>query len=388
MSMTRDLLTDLRSCRAPAPAFAGLGFLWASLAAQVPVLKAQIDASDAVFGTIFLLASAGSIAAMWFAPQVDRLLGRRSVPLALGFTALMFLLPGLATGIVAFTAVMLLMYAGSGTTDVLMNARVSELESETGRPLMNLNHAVFSFAYAASALMTGWAREAGWPPEAIFAAMAVLVLLLCPMTPQTPHVIDAEEAAAPANRVRAPVVWIGGMVVMIAFLSEASVEGWSALHLERTLGGDPAEGAMGPAILGLTMGFGRLFGQLLAARFADWALIALACLLSAAGLVVAAVAQSLGGAYLGFGAMGLGVSVVAPLALAFVGRQVHPSARVAAIGRAALIGFAAFSVGPGLMGFTAQAFGLRASFVIVSGLLLLTAAFLAPQMRRLATSTE
>jgi hypothetical protein len=49
--------------------------------------------------------------------------------------------------------------------------------------------------------------------------------------------------------------------VLVAFLVENAMEGWSALHIERTLGGGAAEGAFGPAILGLTMGIGRLSGR-------------------------------------------------------------------------------------------------------------------------------
>ncbi|NJM84112.1 MAG: MFS transporter [Tabrizicola sp.] len=59
---------------------------------------------------------------------------------------------------------------------------------------------------------------------------------------------------------------IGGGLVLIAFLTENAAENWSALHIEKTLGGSPAEGAMGPAMLALTMGFARLAGQGIANR--------------------------------------------------------------------------------------------------------------------------
>ncbi|MGV6847280.1 MAG: MFS transporter [Marinibacterium sp.] len=384
MPFLRHLAQDLWISRAPAAGFASIGFLWAAMAAQVPDLKAQIGASDAAFGAVFFLSSVGSMMAMWIAPRIDHRLGRGSVSLPLAFTAAMFLLPGLTGTIVAFAAAVFLVAAGSGVTDVLMNARVSELESDHGRPLMNLNHAVFSFAYAASAFLTGFAREAGWPPAIVFAIASAVVLLLATATRQKPRRFDETDANGSGHSRNAPVVWLAGIVVLVAFMSESSVEGWSALHLERTLGGDPGEGALGPALLGLTMGIGRLSGQVLAARFRDWVLIGLACVLSASGLVLAALAPRLALAYLGFAAMGLGISVVAPLALAMVGRMVDPSVRVAAIGRAALIGFAAFSLGPGLMGLSAQAFGLPAAFLIVSAFLMLTAVLIVPQLGRLS----
>ncbi|MBT6189493.1 MAG: hypothetical protein HOI22_04435, partial [Tateyamaria sp.] len=48
MSILRDLVTSYR----PMACFVAIGFGWAAYAAQVPVLKAQIDASDAMFGTV------------------------------------------------------------------------------------------------------------------------------------------------------------------------------------------------------------------------------------------------------------------------------------------------------------------------------------------------
>lgn len=390
MHLIRSLGHDLAICRRPVLCFVAMGMFWAAIAAQVPVLKSGIGASDAVYGLVFLVSSFGSMSAMWLAPVVDRRLGRNALAAGAGLMALAFVLPGLAGGLAGFVVAMVLAATASGLTDVLMNARVSDLEARTGRPLMNLNHAVFSFSYAASAILTGWAREAGWTPIEVLALLSFVVLVATPLVrePRDAAPVPEEIAGAPRGSANAPIVWIGGVVVMIAFLSESAVEGWSALHLERELGGDPAEGALGPAVLGLTMGIGRLSGQILAARYPEWLMITVACLLSAAGLVLAASADQLAVAYLGFGAMGLGISVVAPMALAVVGRSVSERARVAAIGRAALIGFMAFSWGPSLMGLTSQVFGLRWSFLGVAVLLVLTAALVAPRLGRRAAPAE
>ena len=144
--------------------------------------------------------------------------------------------------------------------------------------------------------------------------------------------------------------------------------------------------ALGPAVLGLTMGFGRLFGQVIAAWVADTVMIGVAYLIAALGTALAALAPSLFVAYLGFGLAGLGISVVVPLAMAMVGRSVPSQQRVAAIGRASVIGYGAFLVGPGVMGFVADTFGLASSFLLVSAVLVAVAIGLTPMIaRRLAT---
>jgi hypothetical protein len=38
---------------------------------------------------------------------------------------------------------------------------------------------------------------------------------------------------------------IGGGIVLIAFMTENAAENWSALHIEKTLGGSPEQGRWG-----------------------------------------------------------------------------------------------------------------------------------------------
>lgn len=377
------LLSDLWMSRAPMAALVVVGLGWASFSAQVPVLKAGLGASDALYGTLILLASLGALMAMWLAPLARRLFGAAALPVGAALMALGFLGAGLAPGPVGFTLALALAAAGSGIADVLANARVSELESDSRRSLMNLNHAVYSFGYAGAALATGWAREAGWSPEQIFAVLACGVAGLCLLMREPPRGAVASGPAPAASGLRPALVLTGGAVVMVAFMAEAATEGWSALHLERTLGGGASEGALGPALLGLTMGMGRLLGHGLTGRVAELPLMIGACLTGAAGMAVAGAAPGLATAYFGFGLGGLGISVVVPLALGMIGRNVPEALRLAAISRVSVLGYGAFFLGPPLMGFTAEIFGLRMSFVLIAVLLVLTALTLVPALARI-----
>ena len=164
---------------------------------------------------------------------------------------------------------------------------------------------------------------------------------------------------------------LGGMIVLIGFLSENAAEAWSALHIERTLGGNPAEGAFGPALLGLTMGIGRMSGQFVSSRVAEPVLLRWSALISSCGAGLAAVAPSPFVAYLGLITLGMGVAVIAPTAFAMVGRMVDPSLRSRAIARAAVLGYLGFFFGPPSLGAISNAWGLRVSFGVVALVLLL-----------------
>ena len=102
------LISDLSATRAPALGFAAMGLVWAAFSAQVPVLKAQIAASDATFGIIFLISSVGALLAVWLAPAVDRVAQSWSVALASIALPLSLIVPSLTGSIIWFTAGLLM----------------------------------------------------------------------------------------------------------------------------------------------------------------------------------------------------------------------------------------------------------------------------------------
>ena len=158
-------------------------------------------------------------------------------------------------------------------------------------------------------------------------------------------------------------------MVLIAFLTENAAENWSALHIEKSLGGSPADGAMGPALMAITMGVARLFGQGLAGRIAAVWLLSGGAAVSATGALTAALATSPGMAYAGFIVMGIGSSVIAPTVFSLVGRLANPEARARAVARATLLGYFGYFFGPPLIGFIAGQFGLRFAFVFAAVML-------------------
>ncbi len=363
-----SVFNALSISRRPATAFVVVGMFWGCFAAYVPVLKDQLGASDALFGTLLLGSATGLVSAMWLAPRADRILGARGMQVGAAFLALAWLLPGQVTVPLVFAVTMALVGLSSGLLDVVMNARVSELEAKHNRPLMNANHGMFSVAYAVGALIVGVTREAGLPPTPVFAGFGVIALLMLPLMRMDVTFVAAEEGYE--GRYPLWPIVLCGAIVLVAFMSEATVEAWSALHVERTLGGGAAEGALGPAMLGITMAIGRFSGQAVAERLREVSVVIGASIISASGAVIAALAPTPIVAYLGFGILGLGVSVIGPMGLALVGKLVAPHLRTEAISRTAVIGFSGFFFAPMLMGLMSEAFGLRIAFFGVAGLLL------------------
>jgi len=161
-------------------------------------------------------------------------------------------------------------------------------------------------------------------------------------------------------------------LVLAGLMSENSIEAWSALFIERDLGGAIGAGSFAPALLGLMMGIGRLAGQSVTHRVADFTLLSWGLTLAVIGVVLVVAAQSPMMAYAGFIVMGLGGSVIVPTTFAIVGRLSSPGTRSRAIARATVLGYIGYFVGPPLLGITADFAGLRMAFGLIAVILLMS----------------
>lgn len=360
----------LAVARAPLAAFAAMGVLWGTFAAVLPDLKTMLGVDEARLGLLIFVTPIAAVVAMLLAPAFGARMGRIAMPMATLAMALAFALPGQAMVLWLFPLAMMCCGAATGLTDVLMNARVATLENDRGLHLMNLCHAAYSFGYAGGALGTGALRSMEWGPGAVMGTMALVGVVLALLTWERDGAISGLARPEGGGGGLGMLPMIGGGIVLIAFLTENAAENWSALHIEKTLGGSPAEGALGPAALAITMGIARLVGQGFAARVNPVRLLVGGAVISASGAVVAAMATSPAMAYAGFIVMGIGSSVIAPTAFSLVGREAAPEARARAVARATLYGYFGYFFGPPMLGFVAGAFGLRAAFLFAAAVLL------------------
>ncbi|MFM2391486.1 MAG: hypothetical protein RLZZ437_3041 [Pseudomonadota bacterium] len=371
-------LPTLIAARTGIAAFAAMGIVWGTFAAVLPDLKTMLGVDETRLGLLMFMTPLAAVTAMLLAPRLGTAMGGVALPVSVALMALAFMLPGQASALWMFPLAMMCCGAATGLTDVLMNARVAALENERGLHLMNLTHAAYSFGYAGGAIATGGMRNAGWSPAWVMGTAGLIALGFAVLAAErqgriTGLVVPKGEKAGGLGWV--PV--IGGAMVLIAFMTENAAENWSALHIEKTLGGSPVEGSAAPAALALTMGFARLVGQGIVARVNPFWLMRAGAVLAAIGALIAAVASSPAMAYAGFIVMGIGASVIAPTAFSLVGRYAQPAARARAVARATLLGYFGYFFGPPTLGFLAGTFGLRAAFVFAAcalmGIILLVA---------------
>lgn len=364
-------LASLRLARAPLVAFASMGVLWGTYAALVPDIKSMLAASDAQFGSLMLATPIAAVVSMLLAPRLARHVGRHVLAVAVAAMGLAFVAPGWMHQQAFFALAMVLTGASTGFLDVTMTARVSGIETRHGIHLMNLNHAAYSFGYAGAAIGTGIARSFGASPAAVLTVAGLAVVALALFTTEKDDDANAFIEKRPTGHSIGMVPIWGGLIVLIAFLTENSAENWSALHIERTLGGSKAEGSFGPAVLALTMGMGRIAGQALIVRMSERTLLRTGAMVAALGLAIAALAPTPMAAYFGLIVLGMGCSVLAPTGFALIGRLSPAALRTDILARATALGYMGYFFGPPVLGLVSQVLGLPVAFLGVAAVVLL-----------------
>lgn len=379
-----SIFTAARLSRAPMASLTAFGAFWGVFAAYVPEFKLRAGASDSQLGLALMMSAIGGMASMWLAPTLAKRLGRFMMPLAATVLVLATAVPLTIHSVASLAVAILVMGACLSALDMGANLRLSVLEARHGMHLMNLSHAMFSFGFGGAALAASLARRAGVAPETVFPVLGLALLPLVAATIERRDWQGAPDAPADAGH---DGVWAAilpaAAILFAAFVSENAADAFSALHIERTLGGAAGDGGFGPMMLGLAMGVGRLSGQFAAARLGEAGLIFWSSVAGIVGAVVTALAPTPLAGIAGVGLLGLGVAVTVPSANSILGKLVRPDQRGYAISRAWMVGFTGFFVGPTLVGRISDLAGLRLSFALIA-LVMATILISVRRMARLA----
>lgn len=264
-------------------------------------------------------------------------------------------------------AAFLLVGAGTGLTDVFVNAAGQEVEARSRRPILQGLHAVYAIGAGIGALATGMALQRGVPlvTTIVVAALSqVLVGVIAVL------VLPADRPIPEGRRRRlsfsvfaaAPFLLIPAMTLAAAYFVEGAIGVWGVLYLRAELGASPVLGSWGLAVFSFAMAAGRLFAARTLFHLGHRATLLVSGLGSmVAGLVAVAVDEPVAAsaAFLG---LGFFLAAASPAAIGMVGRAgVEVSAAIAAI---QTLGYIGFVLGPALTGWLAEGVGVRLAMVV------------------------
>jgi fucose permease len=148
-------------------------------------------------------------------------------------------------------------------------------------------------------------------------------------------------------------LWLLGLLVMFAFVSEGAVWDWSAVYLRDVLDTPAWQGALGFGLASLAMAAGRFLGDGWTHRFGRRRLVLFSALASGLGILVAVTLPTAPLAIAGFALAGVGLANIVPI-LFRAAAQVPGVSAGYGLAAVTTCGYSGFLGGPPLVGLVAH----------------------------------
>jgi predicted MFS family arabinose efflux permease len=343
-----------------------LGVMFATWGVHVPTVKAHYGLGEQALALAML---AGGVGALMALAQAGRIVGRfgpSNVAAAMGVLCCASVASLLALPFYAALLVVMLAFGITGSLlDVAVNVEATEIERQSGRPLMSGFHGMFSLGGMAGAGLGSAAPALGLTAQGhLFVATglgAVAVLVA------SRAMLPVEPAAAgekhPLSIPRGPLLLLGVLASM-GLITEGAMYDWSVLFMQQERASYASTAALAYASFSGAMAAGRFAGDWVRARTSPTPLMRVSGVLAAAGMALALAVPSPVVALTGFALVGLGLSNVVPVLFSAASQVpgVSPAHGIAAVSG---VGYLGMMAGPPLIGLVAEHSSLTAGLVVV-----------------------
>ena len=354
----------MRPPLSPLPiAFGSFGVVWGAWQAVLPDLASRFDLTT---GPLGLMLTAGFAVALPVMLGTGRLVDRVGAGRGIAITAIgmatglavvgtLASLPVLVIGVIVFAA-------GSGAFDVAINGAALGDERWARPARLTLLHAAFSGGGVIGAIGGGALLGTGVSFQLVYPILAVTLVAVAVISSTATWRSLRSEGAVPRAIALAmlPLAALAGL----AFLTEGSMETWSAIYLRDVLGAAAFVGALGPGAFHAAMLVGRLIGAGVAGSLGAPATLLVSGSMTLLGMALALIVPIPAIAIAGMAVAALGASFVVPVVVSLAGRRAGAHA-----GRAASyvlsLGYAGFLIGPSLVGVLGEVAGLRAGLTVI-----------------------
>jgi MFS family permease len=341
-------------------------------------LQRSMDVSESLLGLGLIGAAFGTLISLTFASRwVERAGHRRTLLVLLPLLPAFFAFASGAAGPLALFLLLLPAGLCIGAIELVINLEADRVEHQGGQRLMNRAHAFWSLGFFGGGVVGVLAARAGVDLQVHLALVVPLTLVL------TLVMLGRFEAAAqrggsvlqPSPRLVRPTPAI---LVLVALSSSALVlEGaaydWSAIYMRDVFAATPFFAGIAVTAGALMQALTRYFADPFVERHGPLVVARTLLVLLGIGTVLVTVAGTPALALLGFTLMGVGTSVIFPLAMSAAAQRADRPA-AANVASLAQTSFVSFLLAPPLLGFVAEHWGVRWSFGLGLPLVLLSLA--------------
>ncbi|RYE88550.1 MAG: MFS transporter [Hyphomicrobiales bacterium] len=355
----------------------GVFFIFAltmgALLARLPDLQRSLDLTEGQLGLLLLTMSVGALTGLTVSsPYIDKLGARKTAFITVfGASICYAIIPWLPN---AWAVAPVFFIAGifAGALEINVNLETDRHEATLGYRIMSRAHGMWSLGFFVTAFISAGVRQLGISPQ-LHILGSVLVAgiagwFIFSKIENAPHRPDSHGGDMPGIAFPTagllPLCLIGAAPLLV----EGGGIDWSAIYMRDVFAVEPFIGGMSITIFSLFMALARLYMDPVVDRYSPRIVAGTLLAIAALGLVIVGFAPHPYVALFGFMLMGLGCSSVYPLAVSAAAQRTDrpASVNVASLGQ---MTFVVFFAGPPLLGFVAQAFGIRWSYFVIVPLL-------------------
>jgi MFS family permease len=360
------------------------GFGAAAWISRIPSVRDHLAISVTEVGFLILGVSFGAIIGIIASSHVIHWLGeRRSILFFLAGCGVSLAVIGLGASVFSSFGVALLGYAlygfTSGICDVAMNVSGAGSERANGRNIMPWFHASWSFGTVTGAAIGSLAAFSGVDVAVHLGVIAVIqfigAFVVIRWIPRDEPVTNEHGEEVSASFRERMSIWLNprtlliGLIVLGMAFTEGSANDWLAIGFIDDRGFDNGQGALVFGVFTVAMTVGRIAGVPLLDRFGRVAVLRGASLAAAAGLAIVILVPVIPIAIAGVVLWGLGASLGFPVGMSAAADD--PKTAAASVSAVATVGYAAFLIGPPLIGFVGDHIGVLNALWIVLGLIVI-----------------
>ncbi|MDX8496229.1 MFS transporter [Mesorhizobium sp. VK22B] len=346
--------------------FAIYSFAMGNIFPRLPDIKRAMEIEDGTLGLSLIGTPIGTLTALTLAtPVLERVGFRRALLWLVPLIALVYSVAVHAPGPEALFLMLLPVGLMIGSVEIILNVEADRTEFLLKRRIMNRAHSFWSAGFFGAGLFGGAMAHLGLSPQLHLALVAPMVavamaLFLGGFEPAPAR--SSGDKAPMFARPTLPILVLVAVTLSAMLLEGASID-WSAIYMRTVFESGPFVAGFTVALFAFSQATTRFFADSFVDRHSPSGVARVLLAALAAGVLVVFFSPLPFVSMLGFALLGIGSSALFPLAISAAAQRTD---RPAAINVAALsqISFIAFLLGPPLLGFASDHWGIRSAYGI------------------------
>lgn len=357
-SMTKEKTIAISSM------FFMLGLCFGSLSSRMATIKGELSLPDGVFGSVLFAMSAGVVLSLPISGWAIAKLGSRVVGIAaiIANAILLFLVP-FSSNIYQLAILLFISGVAYSAVNVSNNTQASIAEAISGKTQLPFFHGIWGVAGFIGAGMGALmiSQEIALPIH--FGGISVIALVSTLACWRALYNKPELEQTGPAFTIPDKSLFNYGLIVFCSMACEGIMYDWSVIYFQDVVSADRKFVGLGFAVFMGAMTMGRLLLNRFVDRLGLRKTLQWSGILTLVGMVMTTLYPSLVSSLIGFFLVGLGICAVIPLVAGAAARSstMAPSSAIASV---LTIGFLGTLIGPPLIGFLSDTFGLRYAFLV------------------------